>query len=407
MILDFSVENFLSFSSRQEISFEASNDNTSEESLVVKVRHPKSGSVTRVLRMSSVYGANASGKSNLLLAIANVWDRLYRPCSSKDEKIQFRPFAMRRNENTKMTVSFFIDSIKYDYTVEYNGDVIVYELLEFNPNGVSSQFYERKHNHETNLPEITFGRNAGLDSKTSTIITTNTLANHSVLSTYNKISVEAPAFATVVNYIRNSIIAPHDSTNIDELLKATLLHDDRKDFLLQAVKEADFNITNIVNRPTERGDSKIEFEHDYDKGRFSMPIETESEGTISFVGKMDLLFGVIKSDRFLMIDELDDSLHHDLLVYFIQTFLSNDSKAQLLFTVHDQLILTEDFMRRDMAWFTEKDKSTASTELYSADDFNLHKHASIFNAYKLGKLGARPKIGSPFLSISTDSNEKV
>lgn len=101
-----------------------------------------------------------------------------------------------------------------------------------------------------------------------------------------------------------------------------------------------------------------------------------------------------------MVDELDDSLHHDLLVYFLQTFLSNDSEAQLLFTVHDQLILTEDFMRRDMVWFTEKKEETASTEIFSADDFNLHKNASIFNAYKLGKLGAKPTVGSPFLNIN-------
>lgn len=401
MILDFSVENFLSFSARQEISFEASNDNTSEDSLIIKVKHPKSGSITRVLRMSSVYGANASGKTNLLYAIADVWAKLYQPCASKDEKILFRPFAMRCDENTKMSVSFFINGIKYDYRIEYNGNTIVYELLEFNPNGVSSQFYERKHNYETNLPEITFGKNVSLDSKTATVITTNTLANHSVLSTYNKISVEAPVFETVVSYIRNSILASQARTSITELLKVTILQQERKDFLLRAVKEADFNITNIVNHPAEKGESKIEFEHDYDKGRFSMPIESESDGTLSFVEKMDILFGVIKSDRFLMIDELDDSLHHDLLVYFLQTFLSNESEAQLLFTIHDQLILTEDFMRRDMAWFTEKEKETASTELFSADDFNLHKNASIFNAYKLGKLGARPQVGSPFLAINT------
>lgn len=308
---------------------------------------------------------------------------------------------MRRNENTKLSVSFFINGIKYDYCIEYNGDIIVYELLEFNPNGVLSQFYERKHNYETNMPEITFGKNVGLDSKTATVITTNTLANHSVLSTYNKVSVEAPAFDTVVSYIRNTILSSQAHSDINELLKVSLLQEERKDFLLQAIKEADFNITNIINRSTERGENKIEFEHDYDKGRFTMPIESESDGTLSFVEKMDILFSVIKSDRFCMIDELDDSLHHDLLVYFLQTFLSNESKAQLLFTIHDQLILTEDFMRRDMAWFTEKEKETASTELFSADDFNLHKNASIFNAYKLGKLGARPQVGSPFLTINS------
>jgi len=401
MIQDFSVENFLSFGTRQEISFEASNDNTSEANLIVSVRHPKSGAVTRLLRMSAIYGANASGKTNMLYAIADVWNKLYTPCASKDDRILFRPFAMRRSDNTKMEVSFFIDGIKYDYKIEYNGSEIVGELLEFNPNGVFSLFYERRHNHITNLPEITFGKNVGLDSKTATTIITNTLSNHSVLSTYNKISVEAPAFEKVVSYIRNSVLDRQGAMSIDQLLKVSLSQSTRKDFLLQAVREADFNINDIVCRPIGNDDLKIEFEHTYSGGRFLMPIESESSGTLSFVEKMDLLFGVIQSDRFLMIDELDDSLHHDLLVYFLQTFLSNESEAQLLFTIHDQLILTEDFMRRDMVWFTEKDKDSSSTEVFSADDFNLHKNASIFNAYKLGKLGARPSVGSPFLTIKS------
>lgn len=400
MIQDFSVENFLSFDSRQEISFEASNDNSSEVTLVAKVKHPKSGVVTRLLRMSAIYGANASGKTNLLYAIEDIWNKLYIPFVSKDEKILFRPFAIRRDDNTRMGVSFFINGIKYEYKIEYNGSEIVSELLEFNPNGVISQFYERKHNYSTNLPEITFGKNVGLDSKTAAIITTNTLPNHTVLSTCNKISVEAPAFETVLGYIRLSILNTQSKESVDSLLRATLGQSTRKSFLMRAIREADFNISDIVSRKIDKDNTKIEFEHTYAKGRFSMPIESESAGTLSFVEKMDMLYGVVESNKFLMVDELDDSLHHDLLVYFLQTFLSNDSEAQLLFTVHDQLILTEDFMRRDMVWFTEKKEETASTDLFSADDFNLHKNASIFNAYKLGKLGAKPTVGSPFLTIA-------
>lgn len=400
MIQDFYVENFLSFDSRQEISFEASNDNSSEATLVVKVKHPKSGVVTRLLRMSAIYGANASGKTNLLYAIEDIWKKLYTPFVSKDDKILFRPFATRRGDNTSMAVSFFINGIKYEYKIEYNGSEIVRELLEFNPNGVMSLFYERKHNYSTNLPEITFGKNVGIDSKTAAAIITNTLPNHTVLSTCNKISVEAPAFEKVLEYIRRSILNTQPKASIDSLLKATLDQSVRKRFLMQAIREADFNISDIVNRIIGKNDSKIEFEHTYANGHFFMPIESESAGTLSFVEKMDLLYGVIESNKFLMVDELDDSLHYDLLVYFLQTFLSNDSGAQLLFTIHDQLILTEDFMRRDMVWFTEKNEGTASTEVFSADDFNLHKSASIFNAYKLGKLGARPSVGSPFLTIN-------
>lgn len=402
MILDFSVDNFLSFGTRQEISFEASTDNTSEESLVVTVRHPHSQSVTRLLRMSAVYGANASGKSNLLFAIADIWAKLYQPCMSKDEKILYRPFAMRRGENTVMSVTFFIEGIEYNYSIEYNGEVVEHELLEFNPNGVMSLFYERSHNISTGMPEISFGKNVRLDARTASALITNTLPNHSVLSTFNKISVDAPAFATVISYIRDCVLNAQVRRPLRELLKATVAQQRRKKFLLDAVKEADFNITDIVSRNVGNEETRIEFEHDYADGRFSMPIDTESDGTLSFVGIMDMLFGAMDAGQFVMIDELDDSLHHDLLVFFLQTFLSNRSEAQLLFTVHDLLILSEDFMRRDMVWFTEKDAATASTEVFSADDFNLHKNASIFNAYRLGRLGARPHTGSPFIPLNPE-----
>lgn len=403
MIQDFSVENFLSFDSRQEISFEASSDKTSEESLIVKVKHPKTGLETRLLRMSVLYGANASGKTNLLYAIADVWHKLYTPQTSKDEGILYSPFAMRDGENTKMELSFFIEGVKYTYKIEYNSSEIVYELLEFNPNGVSSLFYERKHNYSTNLPEISFGKNVGLDSKTSQVFVTNTLPNHSVLSTFNKISVDSPAFEIVIKYIRQSVLSNTKKKDITDLLKNMLSNSDRKSFLLQSVKEADFNISDIVTRQINK-EIKVEFTHSYSKGSFVMPIESESEGTLSFIEKMDILYDVIKMGRFMIIDELDDSLHYDLLVYFLQTFLSNESEAQLLFTVHDQLILTEDFMRRDMVWFTDKDKDSSSTELFSADDFNLHKNASIFNAYKLGKFGARPSVGSPFITFNINKS---
>lgn len=405
MIINFSVDNFLSFSDRQELSFEATPDNTSEESLVMTVVHPKSGNTSRVLRLAAIYGANASGKTNLLYAIADILNKMYVPNTSRDEKILFRPFAMRKDDNTKMTISFFVGGIRYDYSIEYNDHCIVNELLEFNPNGVSSLFYERTHNTKTNMPVVSFGKNAALDSKAISILTSNTLPNHSVLSTYNKVSVDAPEIEKVIGYLRKLLLNKSQS-NINLLLQDTLQRPLRKDYLLRAVKEADFNITDIISKPTDRNEPEIEFEHTFGDGRFTMTIDSESDGTLSFIKNMDILYAVIADNRFIMIDELDKSLHHDLMVYYLQTFLMNESEAQILFTVHDQLILSEDFMRRDTVWFTEKNKHTASTELFSADDFNLHKNASIFNAYKLGKLGARPHVGSPFFQIKPSSYEK-
>ncbi len=92
--------------------------------------------------------------------------------------------------------------------------------------------------------------------------------------------------------------------------------------------------------------------------------------------------------------------HFLVRIYFLQTFLSNESEAQLLFTIHDQLILTEDFMRRDMAWFTEKRRKPHQRNYSQPMISTCTKTHLFFNAYKLGKLGARPQVGSPFLAIN-------
>jgi uncharacterized protein len=100
-----------------------------------------------------------------------------------------------------------------------------------------------------------------------------------------------------------------------------------------------------------------------------------------------------------MEDELEDSLHYDLLLHYLQTYLQNGSKSQLLFTTHNQLLLDENWMfRRDMVWFAEEDRTSAYTKLYRASDLGIHKNVSLLNAYRIGKLGAKPILGSTFLN---------
>jgi hypothetical protein len=94
-------------------------------------------------------------------------------------------------------------------------------------------------------------------------------------------------------------------------------------------------------------------------------------------------------------------LHYDLLIHYLKTYLQTGSKSQLLFASHNQLLLDEDWMiRRDMVWFAEKDRKTASTILYRASDMGLHKNVSLMNAYRIGKLGAKPVLGSTLLNTA-------
>ena len=114
-------------------------------------------------------------------------------------------------------------------------------------------------------------------------------------------------------------------------------------------------------------------------------------------GLSALLYTMVKNQQILVCDELDSSLHYDLFTHILKTFLVNSERGQLIFSTHNLMLLDEEYIRRDMVYFANKNQSGA-TEVYRAKDFGLHKEVSILNAYRAGKLGAKPNMGSIFMN---------
>lgn len=438
MIKEFAVENFLSFKDREEISFEATADKTSEESLVYNIIHPVSGSVTKILRATVIYGANASGKTNLLLALVNIFKLLFTPEKDKVSKISsYTPFALKEDKTTKMEVVFFVNSIEYSYKIEY--DVIIKkEELKFNPNGAKSLIYSRTYDEKKCLPVINFGANSKLDKNTRNILITNTYNNHTVLSTVNKISIYAPELQNILDWIKKTIndFETNDAFSLNDIASiiADMVNDNnKKELLLSYLNSADFNINNInyedkkilipdeimsdiISNDTISKEererllsnrfAKVTVEHKIGDETIVLPLEMESRGTLASINLANKLYNIIKVNSIYIIDEIDNSLHNDLFNYFMQIFFINKHSSQLIFSTHNQMLLDEDFIRRDMVWFTEKDKTRSSTIVYSAADFNLHKNVSLRNAYKIGKLGATPELSSPFINVSSSEERE-
>jgi len=100
----------------------------------------------------------------------------------------------------------------------------------------------------------------------------------------------------------------------------------------------------------------------------------------------------------LSIDKIESSLHPDLLKYFLLSFLVNSENSQLILTTHSrEMLIEKDILRKDIIWFTEK-RDDDSTDLFSLSDFGskIRENSSIYNAYKLGKLGANPNLKDYF-----------
>ena len=244
MIRELSIENFMSIRKKQVLSFEATKDNTSRELLTIEVK-----STVRLNRMLILYGANASGKSNILYAYETIWRMLVLPCTHKLQAIPFHPFALDKDKNTRLSVSFFIEQVRYDYSLEYNNHHIISEKMEYAPNGVLSLFYNRKFVHEDVVPDIEFGRTVGLHLKSKKTIIDNTLNNHTVLSTFAKISLseDAKIFRDTYNWIVRYVHGMKGNTLLD--IAQQLINDkEKKDYFISAMQKADFNISNISLR---------------------------------------------------------------------------------------------------------------------------------------------------------------
>jgi len=217
------------------------------------------------------------------------------------------------------------------------------------------------------------------------------------------------------------------------------LEDDKnnilKEFLINILKASDFNISDIEIKEEEviitpemekmiqafpmpdedkqemvkKGkfsNPELVFKHKTDNGEFELPEDLESRGTIRFMGMAIILRKLLQENSIVIIDEVETSLHYELLSYFIKIFLANsDKNSQLIMTTHDINLLNEDFIRRDSVWFTDKD-SCGETRLTRLSSLGLHKNLSPYNAYKQGKLVKLPFFGSIYLKENNLCDQK-
>lgn len=417
MIQEFSVQNFLSFKEKQTISFVATSDKTLVDELVVE---PKPG--VKLLRMALIYGANASGKSNLLHAIQTLWKMLFIAQDKEHKEVEiYRPFELTKSEPTNFEITFWANGRKYQYELVYDKHSILYEKMSYTTdNDVLSLMYERK----KGLP-IVFGGTLRVKAKQRDSFNNDTLNNHTVLSTLNKKNIDAPiAIIELYNWIKSNIHEMDIHNDGVKIVEQSESDPSLKKLILELLNKADFNISDFsmveVSVPEEiaeeiRNDSdlsdiakerflkprkQILFSHATENDSFQISFGMESSGTRVYFRLARLLYELKSNGCIIMEDEIEDSLHYDLLIHYLQTYLQFPNQSQLIVATHNQLLLDEDWMiRRDMVWFIEKDRKTSSSTLYRASGMGIHKNVSLMNAYKIGKLGAKPILGSTLLSF--------
>jgi AAA15 family ATPase/GTPase len=426
MIQSLSIKNFLSFKDEVSFSFEATKDKKLEEYHVVEAAPG-----VRLLKLGLVYGANASGKSNLIYAfefLREIWEHTPK---SKDDYTQVIPFLLDKNtpnEPTSFRLVFYVHSMKYIYLLEINKEKILKENLVYYPGTQPALIFDRYINNS--VSEIEFGAKIKISPLAREEINLKCLPNMSVFAAYNQVNISISELVPVSEWIRNGfmhVVDPNVNL-IDYAENITSRNPTIETKVLSFLQKADFNISGTRFKETDdelagfKGSSsnyndvqlngtiiheaeikylikkKLGFMHKIINAEgkeefYIFPKHLQSAGTLRSFGLSVVILQALKNNAFLSIDEIESKLHPRLIEYVIENFLKDSAQAQLLLTTHyDGLLEEDDLLRKDNIWFTDK-RPDGSTNLYSLSDFNaVNRISSLQKAYKYGKFGAIPNI---------------
>mgnify|MGYP000953881205 CR=1 FL=1 len=412
MIVNFSIQNFGSIKDKQTLSFEADTSQHLEDTYVVHTTGK------RLLKLALIYGANASGKTTVLKALDFLRDLVVNPKEKKTDILDFSPYLFDANtpeQATELTIEFVHEEVCYQYEIAFTRLAIISEALYIDT-FERVLVYSRTTDIEEQLTKISFGDKITIDKNAQQVLELNTLWNNTTLGGFLKTNINLEEFRRVADWFGNylkPIIAP--DTKLDTYITDKIDENKiTKEEVLEILKKADFNISDMVIRKKEeiipedllrffRGQIEIKgriiLQHTVNDIHYNMPMEKESEGTKRFYGFAGLLALLIKTSTIFPIDELESSLHPDLYTHFLLSFLQNAQHSQLIATTHNRELLGDtNIFRNDVIWFTDKGEDCA-TELYSLADFDTSAIKNFLNAYKIGKFSGVPRLSDTFINL--------
>jgi len=419
MIVEFSVKNFRSIKELQTISFRATGLKSSEKHIEIDVNNIASDGGIRLFKTLGIYGANASGKSNVIKALDLFIKTITREASSQSNMSSLcDPFLYQEKpENTEsfFQITLIIKGTKYRYglTVKKNDATKDNNDSNYSQEIVTNEWLFGK--KEKNM-RILFQRDKNkVDNKlpNKEAIPNSLSYSHSLFITHAAAFDNEGACKTIRDYLRSLTTSnfniSHDKFRWMSInyLEPEKNNEKKQDFLeLLSV----FNLTyddaflqkdNDSNKNDIFPQEKIILARKFkNKKKQSINVNlnlrhNESAGTQKLFDLAGLLLRAfnLPVPAFIILDEIDSNFHPSLLIKLVSLFNNpaiNKSKSQLLFTSHDTNIMSPDIMRRDQFYFTEKNEDH-STRLYSLADLKgIRNDADFAKQYLAGYYGALP-----------------
>jgi len=393
MLIRFSFKNFKSFKDENCLDMEATSLKEHEYN-VAKTD-------------SAIYGANASGKTNVLQAFSYMKRRIL---VSDDSKVN----SPMDEENI---YSFMINDNPISLEVEIlakNNKIYKYGFDILKDKIISEWLYEKRINKFYEIFERNNNNVQIMKVKNKLFDLANIDDKSLFLKSFRAIYKSNEDFNSVYEWFMNSnyldLGDPKFEDALNKRISLRIVEDEKyRSELLAFIKTFDATIDSINISPASleeikntNGVVKVELVHNYEDGKKALPISLESNGTMKMFHLFDFFMDALKNGMVLFVDELDAKLHPLLTRYIINLFHNskkNIGNGQLIYSTHDTVNLNKETFRRDEIWFAEKDKNGIS-EIYSLSDYimedengnakKVRNDATYNKDYLTGRYGAIP-----------------
>jgi uncharacterized protein len=409
MLLEFRINNFRSFGRESVLSLVASSD---LELLDHNTAETRVSSIPRATRSTVIYGANASGKSNLLRGLQLMRGVVLDSVSLQPGQLfNVQPFALNNISKKKPTlfeVSAVIDGVRFQYAFEFTAERITRESLFVYQKSKPQRWFSRHFDKSQNSDVFELGTSLkGAKSvwreatrSNSLFLSTAVQFNSEQLLPLYQWFADALVFLPLGGRIHfdqstKMLESPEGQEAITTLLRSadiaisSISAVPKKGFLQELTFDASGNSS---ARREERELLIPIFKHQANNITAEFEFPDESHGTQTLFCLAAPLRDVLENGKLLIVDELDGSLHPLLVRQIIRTFhdpLQNRSGAQLIFSTHNTTFLDTQLFRRDQVWFVEKDQEQSS-ELIPLTDFSPRKGEAIEKNYLSGRYGGVP-----------------
>lgn len=421
MLIEFRIKNFRSLRDEQELRLVASTD---KSLLDTHAFGTGLKAAPHLLKSAVVYGANASGKSNLIKALQYMRgvvleSSALQPGQNFDRLHPFKLDATSASLPTEFEVTFILDGVRYQYGFAMNAQRIVSEQLLVYRAFKPQRWFERHFDAERGKDVYEFG--PGLKGAKN-LWEGATRPNALFLSV--AVQLNSETLRPVFDWFANNLVIFNEQSPLSPQFSVQMLKKEaQRKAICEFLQAADISIADIEvaskqamvhtvhfdlttgkreETASEQVVDEVKFHHITEHGKAVFDLMDESSGTRNLLFLTGPILDILSKGLTLVVDELDTSLHTLLVQALVRLFHQpeiNTGGAQLILTTHDTSLLDAyGLFRRDQVWFVEKQPDQSSS-LYQLLDFSPRKNEALERGYLQGRYGALPFLQNQALGV--------